>query len=52
MGLHKMAQEVRVLATKPEDLSLIPGAHMITIDNHPLPIVLCWTHICSHIKIR
>jgi hypothetical protein len=39
--VSEMAQQVMGLATKPEDLSLIPGSHMVEGKNHFLKIVLC-----------
>lgn len=32
-GAIKMARQVKELATKPDDLTLIPGTHMAEIEN-------------------
>lgn len=32
----KMAQQLRALAVNPEDLSLIPRAHLVQGENHPI----------------
>lgn len=40
--VNKTVQELRVLATKPKNLSLISGSHMVET-------VLC--PLCAHIKI-
>lgn len=40
LGTDKMAQQIKVLASKQEDLSLIPGTHKVEAKNKLLRVVL------------
>lgn len=44
--VDKMAQEVKVLASKPDDLSSIPGSHTTKGENQLLKVVLCFIYRC------
>lgn len=41
-----MAQGVKTLATKTNDLSSSPRSHMVEGENQLLPVVLCSLHTC------
>lgn len=40
-GTHKMPQEVKVLATKPGNLNLIPRTHVMEKSQLPLDFHMC-----------
>lgn len=40
MIMNKMVQKVKTLVTKPDDLVLILGNHMIEAENQLLPVFL------------
>lgn len=44
--VDEMAQEVKVLASKPDDLSSIPGSHTTKGENQLLKVVLCFISRC------